>query len=171
VNEWEKKLFYLKTDLTARAKISGIIHSPIVTSFGFKKPTGYVGFEARAAIAPFNAISTHIGTRDLVLEFLAFKTWPLVAEWDMPKVSEGDASDAEPRLVRLRYKYRFDDEFGEPSDGWLDYVEARCNEILGNYSKSEVEALQQALNARKRSRLNRVFDAIEFFYPNYPVMV
>jgi hypothetical protein len=51
------------------------------------------------------------------------------------------ASDAEPGLVRLRYKYKFEDEFGEPSDGWLDYVEAKCNEILGNYSKPEAEAL------------------------------
>jgi hypothetical protein len=35
----------------------------------------------------------------------------------MLKMSEGDASDAEPGLVRLCYKYRFEDEFGEPSDG------------------------------------------------------
>jgi hypothetical protein len=27
----------------------------------------------------------------------------------------------EPGLIRLRYKYKFQDEFGEPSDGWLDY--------------------------------------------------
>jgi hypothetical protein len=58
----------------------------------------------------------------------------------MTKVSEGDASDTEPELVRLRYKYRFEDEFGEPSDGWLDYVQAKCNEILGNFSKSQAEA-------------------------------
>jgi hypothetical protein len=44
----------------------------------------------------------------------------------------------------------------------------RCNEVLGNYSKYEVEALQQA---RKRCRLNHVFDAIRFFNPDYPVMV
>jgi hypothetical protein len=49
---------------------------------------------------------THIRTRDLVQEFLAFKTWPLATEWEMPKMSEGDASNAEPRLVRLQYKYR-----------------------------------------------------------------
>jgi hypothetical protein len=96
------------------------MQSPIVINFGFKKPTCYVNFEAQAAIVGFNAVSTHIGMRDLVQEFLAFKTWPLAAEWDMPKMSEGDASDAEPGLVRLRYKYRFKDEFGEPSDGWLD---------------------------------------------------
>jgi hypothetical protein len=67
---------------------------------------------------------------DLVQEYLAFKTWPLAAEWDMSKVSKGDASDDGLGLIRLRYKCRFEDEFGEPSDGYLDYVEAKCNEIL-----------------------------------------
>jgi hypothetical protein len=104
-------------------------------------------------------------------EFLAFNTWPLAAEWEMSKMSEKDASDAEPGLVRLRYKYKYEDEFGEPSDGWLDYIEVKCNEILGNYSKPEAEALQRAFAARKRHRLNRVFDAIGFFYPSYPNMV
>jgi hypothetical protein len=47
----------------------------------------------------------------------------------------------------------------------------RCNEILGNFSKSEAEALQQAFGARKRHQLNRVFDAIGFFYTDYPIMV
>jgi hypothetical protein len=63
---------------------------------------------------------------------------------------EKDASDAEPRLIRLRYKYKFEDKFGEPSDRWLDYVEAKCNEILGNYSKPEAEALQQAFMTQKK---------------------
>jgi hypothetical protein len=45
-NEWAKEWFYMKNDLTARADILGIIQSPIVTSFGFKKPTCYVNFEA-----------------------------------------------------------------------------------------------------------------------------
>jgi hypothetical protein len=40
----------------------------------------------------------------------------------MPKMYEGDALDTEVGLVRLRYKYRSEDEFGERSDGWLDYV-------------------------------------------------
>jgi hypothetical protein len=89
----------------------------------------------------------------------------------MSKMSEKDASDADPGLVRLCYNYKFEDEFGEPSNGWLDYVETRCNKILGNYSKPEAEALQRAFVARKRRRLNHVFDAIDLFYPDYPIMV
>jgi hypothetical protein len=88
----------MKNDLTAQADISGIIWSPIVTSFGFKNLTCFVNFEAQAAIVAFNVVSTYIGTRDLVQEYLAFKTWPLAVEWDMAKVSEGDASDTEPGL-------------------------------------------------------------------------
>jgi hypothetical protein len=30
---------------------------------------------------------------------------------------------------------------------WLDYIESKCNEILGNYRKPEDEALQQAFLA------------------------
>jgi hypothetical protein len=69
--------------------------------------------------------------------------------WEILKMSEKDASNAEPGLVRLHYKYKFEDEFGEPSDGWSDYIEAKCNEILGNYSKPEAEALQRAFTAQK----------------------
>jgi hypothetical protein len=48
----------------------------------------------------------------------------------MPKMSEKHTSDAEPGLVRLQYKYMFEEEFGEPCDEWLDSIEEKCNEIL-----------------------------------------
>jgi hypothetical protein len=131
----------MKNDLNERIDIKGIIQTPIVIRFWYKKLTCYINFEAQAVIVAFNAVCTHIGTMDLVQEFLAFKTWPLAAEWEMPKISKIAASDAKPRLVRLYYKYKFEDEFWEPSDGWLDYIEAKCNEIFGNYSKPEAEAL------------------------------
>jgi hypothetical protein len=53
-----------------------------------KKPTCYINFEAQAAIVAFNVVCTHIGTRDLVQEFLEFKIWPLEAQWEMMKMSE-----------------------------------------------------------------------------------
>jgi hypothetical protein len=115
-NEWAKEWFYMKNDMNARADIKGIIQTPVATSFGYKKPMCYINFEAQATIVAFNVVCTHIGTRDLVHEFLAFKTWLLVTEWDMSKMSKKDTLDAEPRLVRLHYMYKFEYEFGEPSD-------------------------------------------------------
>jgi hypothetical protein len=77
----------------------------------------------------------------------------------------------EPGLVRLHYNYNFEDEFGEPCDEWLDSTEEKCNQILGNYSKSKAEALHRAFAAQKKRRLNCVFHAIGFFYPDYPNLV
>jgi hypothetical protein len=33
-------------------------------------------------------------------------------EWSMPEMSEKDASEKEPNLIRLCNKYKFKDEFG-----------------------------------------------------------
>jgi hypothetical protein len=38
------------------------------------------------ALAEFRVIAEHIGTRDLVQEFLAFKVFPTMKEWAMPKL-------------------------------------------------------------------------------------
>jgi hypothetical protein len=151
-----------------RVDIKGIIQTPMVTSFGYKKPTCYINFKTYATIVTFNVVCTHVGMSHLVQKFLAFKTWPLAVKWEMPKMSEKDALDTEPVLVRLRYMYKFEDEFREPSDGLLDYIEVKCNKILGNYSEPKAKALQQAFTAQKRRPLNRVFDDTGFFSPDYP---
>jgi hypothetical protein len=39
--------------------------------------------------------------------------------------------------------------------------------VLGPYSKAEDTALSAAFGGQKKKRLNRVFDAIGFVYPDY----
>jgi hypothetical protein len=41
------------------------------------------------------------------------------------------------------------------------------DELLGSYSKAEDNALSTAFGGRGKKRLNRVFDAIGFVYPDY----
>jgi hypothetical protein len=65
------------------------------------------------------------------------------------------------------YTFRFRNQFDEPNDDWLDAIEVTSDEILGAYSKAEYEAMTTAFGARGKKRLNRVFDVIEFVYPNY----
>jgi hypothetical protein len=67
----------------------------------------------------------------------------------------------------LKYTFRFRDQFIEPDDDWLKCVENTSDELLGVYSKSEDNALSTAFGSRKKKRLNRVFDAIGFMYPDY----
>jgi hypothetical protein len=83
----------------------------------------------------------------------------------MPKetVREPD----EGGLVRLKYTFKYADKFVEPDDDWLKSIEAISDEQLGSYSKAEDAALSAAFGGRKKKRLNRVFDAIGFVYPDY----
>ena len=56
------------------------------------------GSPSQIALGEFRIISEHIGTRDLVQEFLAFKVFPTMRDWEMPKL-EGEKKKGE--LVRL----------------------------------------------------------------------
>jgi hypothetical protein len=117
----------------------------------------------------FGIVCSFIGTRDLVQEHVAYRIWPLVANWEMPK--ETINNPHEGGLVRLKYTFRFGDQFDELDDYWLKSVEATSDELLGPYSKTEDNALSVAFGSRKKKRLNRVFDAIGFMYPDcrYPL--
>jgi hypothetical protein len=83
----------------------------------------------------------------------------------MPKETTGNPNEG--GLVRLKYTFRFGDQFIEPDDDWLKCVENTSDELLGAYSKSEDNTLSAAFESRKKKRLNRVFDAIGFIYPDY----
>jgi hypothetical protein len=113
----------------------------------------------------FNVVCSFIGTRDLVQEHIAFRVWPLVEKWEMPKetIKETD----EGGLVKLKYTFQYGDKFVEPDDDWLKSIEAISDELLGVYSKAKDTALSAAFGGRKKKRLNWVFDAIGFVYPDY----
>jgi hypothetical protein len=113
----------------------------------------------------FGAFCSFIGTRDLMQEHIAFRVWPLADKWEMPKetVREPD----EGGLVSLKYTFKYWDKFVEPDDDWLKSIEAISDELLGSYSKAEDTALSAAFGGRKKKRLNWVFDAIGFIYPDY----
>jgi hypothetical protein len=123
-----------------------------------------MGSPSQSALAEFRVFSDHFGTRDLVQEFLAFKVFPTLREWEMPKL-EGEKKKGE--LVRLSYHYKFKKHFKAPCQEWLTTIEIMCNEILGNYSKKEDQLMTAAFGTRPKRRLNRVLDALNFDYPNY----
>src|SRR5688572_20740772 len=70
-------------------------------------------------------------------------------------------------LVRLKYTFRYEGKFVEPDDDWLKCIEATSDELLGPYSKAEDTALSAAFEGWKKKRINGVFDAIGFMYPDY----
>jgi hypothetical protein len=142
MEEW----FYVKNDLKAREDIKEVIMRPIWSCFGLRRPKIEI---------------------DEIVEACqrAFRVWPLVESWEMPKETTTDSREG--GLVRLKYTFRFREKFDEPNDDWLKCIEATSDELLGAYSKAEDNALSASFRGRGKKRLNRVFDAIGFVYPDY----
>jgi hypothetical protein len=155
----------VKNDLKARADIKEIIMRPIWQRFGLRKPKVEIDEAAKEWRKAFGIVCSFIGTRDLVQEHIAFRVWPLVEKWEMPK--ETICKCDEGGLVRLKYTFRYEGKFVEPDDDWLKCIEATSDELLGPYSKAEDNTLSAAFGGRKKKRPNRVFDAIGFMYPDY----
>jgi hypothetical protein len=161
MEEW----FYVKNDLKAREDIKEVIMHPIWPRFGLRRPKVKIDDAAEACQKAFSTVCSFIGTRDLIQEHIAFRVWPLAESWEMPKETITNSSEGD--LVRLKYTFRFGDKFDEPKDDWLKCIEATSDELLGAYSKAEDNALSAAFGGWGKKRLNRVFDAIGFVYPDY----
>jgi hypothetical protein len=155
----------VKNDLKVREDIKDIIMRPIWQRFGLRKPKVEMDEAAEECQRAFGVVCSFIGTRDLMQEHIAFRVWPLVDNWEIPKetVKETD----EGGLIRLKYTFKYGDKFVELDDDWLKSIENVSDELLGAYSKAENTALSAAFRGQKKKRLNRVFDAIGFIYPDY----
>jgi hypothetical protein len=94
----------------------------------------------------FSTVCAFIGTRYLIQEHIAFRVWPLVENWEMPKDTVAESSEG--GLVRLKYTFRFREKFDEPDDDWLKCIEATIDELLGTYSWAEDDALFASFGGR-----------------------
>jgi hypothetical protein len=154
-----------ENDLIEREDIKEIIQHPIWSHFGLRRLKVAIEGDIEACQKAFSNVCAFIGTRDIVQEHIAYRVWPLVDSWEMPK--ETTTEPSEGGLVRLKYTFRFREKFDEPNDDWLKCIEATSDELLGTYLKAEDDALSAAFGGRGKKRLNRVFDAIGFVYPDY----
>jgi hypothetical protein len=112
----------------------------------------------------FRVVAEQISTRDLVQEYLAKRTYPTSSDWVMPKMK---GTKKKYELVQLPYCLKFEKQFKEPYQEWLEMIETMCNEILGKYTKKEDQLMTVAFGTRPKRRLNRVINALKFEYPNY----
>jgi hypothetical protein len=143
---WMEEWFYVKNDLIKREDIKEIIQRPIWSRFGLRRPKVDIDSDVEACQKAFSTVCAFIGMMDLIQEHIAFRVWPLVESWDMPK--ETTAESREGGLVRLKYTFRFREKFDEPDDDWLKCIEATSDELLETYSKAEDDALSVAFEGR-----------------------
>jgi hypothetical protein len=143
-----------------------LVQSPLRLTFRVTRPQCVMDLDSpcQIALGEFRVVAEHIGTRDLVQEFLSFRVFPTLKEWDMPKL-RGEKKKKE--LIRLPYYFKFKKHFKTPCQEWLDTIEVMCYEFLGNYSKKEDQLMTAAFGTRPKRRMNRVMDALNFDYPDY----
>jgi hypothetical protein len=118
---WMEEWFYVKNDLIQREDIKEIIQRPIWSRFDLRRPKVAIEGDVEACQKAFSNVCAFIGTRDIIQEHIAYKVWPLVNSWEMPK--ETTAESSEGGLVRLKYTFRFREKFDEPNDDWSKCIE------------------------------------------------
>jgi hypothetical protein len=81
---WKSEWFYVKVD----EEKEKLVQSPLELIFGETRPRCDMtpGSPSQIAMAEYQVIADYISTRDLVQEFLAFRVFPTLKEWDMPKL-------------------------------------------------------------------------------------
>jgi hypothetical protein len=163
---WKNEWFYVKADEKKREKLKTLVLSPLSLSFGLTRPLCHMelGSPCQQAVTEFRVVAEHIGTRDLVQEYLSYRVFPTLSEWNMPKLK---GTKEKKELVRLPYKFKFEKQFKGSCQEWLEMIETMCNEILGNYTRKEDQLMNVAFDTRPKRRLNRMMDALNFEYPDY----
>jgi hypothetical protein len=133
---WKNEWFYVKADEKKRGKLMMMVMSPLSLNFGMTRPlcNMQLGSPCQLTEVEFRVVAEQISTRDQVQEYLANRTYPTSSDWGMPKMKE---TKKKHELVRLAYRFKFEKQFKEPCQEWLDMIETMCNEILGNYTKKE----------------------------------
>jgi hypothetical protein len=89
MEEW----LYVKNDLKAREDIKEIIQRPIWSRFSLRRPKVTIESDVEACQKAFINVCAFIGTRDLIQEHIAFRVWPLVESWEMPKETTTESSE------------------------------------------------------------------------------
>jgi hypothetical protein len=131
---WKNDWFYVKADEKKREKLKMLVLSPLSLSFRLTRPLCRMEPRSpcRQAVAEFLVVAEQISTRVLVQEYLAYRVFPTLSEWNMSKLK---GTKEKKELVRLPYKFKFEKQFKGPCQEWLEMIETMCNEILENYTK------------------------------------
>jgi hypothetical protein len=111
---WKSEWFYVKID----EEKEKLVQSLLKLIFGLTRPQCHMtpGDPCQDVVYEFRIVSKHIGTRDLVQEYLANRVYPTLRKWGMPKLEE---EKKEGKLVRLLYYFKFKNTSRNPAkNGW-----------------------------------------------------
>jgi hypothetical protein len=146
---WKGEWFYIKANEKKRGKLMTMVMCPLTLSFGMTRPLCNIqlGPACQLAKVEFRVVAKQISTRDLVQEYLANRTYPTSSDWVIPKMK---GTKKKYELVQLPYRFKFEKQFKEPCQEWLEMIETMCNKILGNYTKKEDQLMTAAFGTQPK---------------------
>jgi hypothetical protein len=145
--DWKSEWFYIKADEKKREKLKMMVMSPLSLSFGLTRPLCRMtsGSPCQQVVAEFRVVAEQISTRDLVQEYLANMVSPTLSEWSMPKLK---GTRKKNELVRLPYRFKFEKQFKEPCQEWLEMIETMCGGQISPGSIGRIKDLTKAPGAQ-----------------------
>jgi hypothetical protein len=110
---WKGECFYIKADEKKRGKLMMMVMCPLILNFRMTRPLCNMQLWSACQLAEveFRVVAGQIGTRDLVQEYLANRTYPTSSDWVMSKMK---GTKKKYELVQLPYRFKFEKQFKEP---------------------------------------------------------
>jgi hypothetical protein len=94
----------MKADEKNRVELMTMVMCPLSLNFRMIRPmcNMQLGSACQLAEVEFRVVAEQIGTKDLVLEYLANRTYPTSSDWGMPKMK---GTKKKYELVQLPYRF------------------------------------------------------------------
>lgn len=140
----------MKANRKGREEFKGIVMSIMRMNFGLMRSiyNMSIGSPARVAQIAFTRMAEHIGTRELVQEFLGNRVFSMLYGWGMTMKDKEEIEKG--TLVRLPYQFKGQYVFKRSFADWLEMIEVMCNNILSNFTKKEDQLMTTTFSRRMK---------------------
>lgn len=138
----------MKANSKGREEFKGIVMSLMRMNFGLTRSiyNMSIGSPAQVAQIAFTTMAEHIGTRDLVQEFLDNRVFSMLYGWGITKDKEVEKGT----LVRLPYRFKEQYVFKRGFADWLEMIEIMCNNIISNFTKKQNQLMTTTFSCRRK---------------------
>jgi hypothetical protein len=147
IDDWRSHWFYLKVDMP---KLSCPI-APLAAVNVAKFNQRALGI--RSCENAFHLASTILGGRDIIVEFVASRVWPISSGWSPTELLYFNVNWADQKVPFLKFGIKLRED--QSAKVFMEEVEKRVNVMVGEYTMNEYKAYKALVKHKKK--INRIF--------------
>jgi hypothetical protein len=149
-DDWSSYWFYLKVNMS---ELSCPI-APLTAVNAAEFNQRAVGI--RNCESAFHLVSTILGGRDIIEEFVAARVWPILSGWSPTEIVYFNVNWAAQKVPFPKFGIKLRED--QSADAFMIEVEKRVNVMVGEYTMNEYKAYKALVKHKKR--INRVFSEV-----------